>query len=383
MTDRHEHLDEGMIHAWLDGALAPDESVRVEVQVAHCSECAALVAEARGLVAASSRILSSLDAVPGGVIPGSTGSVDQLAALRARHGRRQRHWWNDRRFVAAASLVFVAGASTMVWRFAPESAKRPVAERSVDALQPLADSPSSVAAPAATAPSSERTFAQEAPARDARSEAASPATPPAPQPVAARAVDTTREQKAAATMPLSGLAANEARVSDMSARRTRQAEARRELSRADQVAPIQQSVQQQGGAAKQQGLQQLRPDTMRVSVPPPSFGARGRMAPALGASVAPGCFQIHPVPPVPDSVKLVDEMLPILSDPSMFRAEYIGRSRTTPIELYWIRVDSITIDLRARAADSIGVRFTTNGTVPSASRDLVIRSVTAQRIICP
>ena len=54
MTDRHEHLDEGTIHAWLDGALTPDESARVESAAASCAECTALVAEARGLLPVAS-----------------------------------------------------------------------------------------------------------------------------------------------------------------------------------------------------------------------------------------------------------------------------------------------------------------------------------------
>ena len=64
-----EHIDEGTIHAWLDGALPATEGTQVEVHVAGCAACAAAVAEARGLIAASSRILSALDDVPGGVIP--------------------------------------------------------------------------------------------------------------------------------------------------------------------------------------------------------------------------------------------------------------------------------------------------------------------------
>jgi hypothetical protein len=64
-----QHLDEGTIHSWLDGALAPDEAARVEVHVAECPECAAAVAEARGFIAASSRILTALDNAPRGVIP--------------------------------------------------------------------------------------------------------------------------------------------------------------------------------------------------------------------------------------------------------------------------------------------------------------------------
>jgi hypothetical protein len=64
-----QHPDEGTIHSWLDGALAPDEAARVEAHVAECPECASAVAEARGFIAASSRILTKLDDVPAGVIP--------------------------------------------------------------------------------------------------------------------------------------------------------------------------------------------------------------------------------------------------------------------------------------------------------------------------
>ena len=64
-----QHLDEGTIHSWLDGALAPDEAAQVEAHVAECPECAGAVAEARGFIAASSRILTALDNAPRGVIP--------------------------------------------------------------------------------------------------------------------------------------------------------------------------------------------------------------------------------------------------------------------------------------------------------------------------
>ena len=64
-----QHLDEGMIHSWLDGALSADEAARVEAHVKECPQCAAAVAEARGFIAASSRILTALDNAPRGVIP--------------------------------------------------------------------------------------------------------------------------------------------------------------------------------------------------------------------------------------------------------------------------------------------------------------------------
>jgi hypothetical protein len=64
-----QHPDEGTIHAYLDGALSAAEARDVETHVASCEACQAGVAAARGLIAASSRIVSHLDAVPRGVIP--------------------------------------------------------------------------------------------------------------------------------------------------------------------------------------------------------------------------------------------------------------------------------------------------------------------------
>ena len=64
-----QHLDEGTIHSWLDGALSAEEGARVEAHVKECAQCQAAVAEARGLIAASSRILTALDNAPHGVIP--------------------------------------------------------------------------------------------------------------------------------------------------------------------------------------------------------------------------------------------------------------------------------------------------------------------------
>jgi carboxypeptidase-like protein/putative zinc finger protein len=64
-----QHLDEGTIHAMLDGELPYAEREEAEAHIAECEECAAAVAEARGFIAASSRILMALDSVPGRVVP--------------------------------------------------------------------------------------------------------------------------------------------------------------------------------------------------------------------------------------------------------------------------------------------------------------------------
>ena len=117
-----QHIDEGTIHAWLDAALPAAEAALVERHVSECTSCAAAVAEARGLIAASSRILNALDDVPGGVIPGRPDEVsDPLAALRARraaeHGAAARPHRLPRTYLAAAGIAFLAlGSAAVVWR---------------------------------------------------------------------------------------------------------------------------------------------------------------------------------------------------------------------------------------------------------------------------
>ena len=97
-----QHPEEGTIHAWIDGELSSEEASALEAHVAECRECAERVAEARGLVAASSRIVTALDIVPGDVIP-----VQQ---------KKRRAWYSTTQFRAAAAIAFVAGASMLVTR---------------------------------------------------------------------------------------------------------------------------------------------------------------------------------------------------------------------------------------------------------------------------
>lgn len=94
-----QHPDEGTIHSWLDGALSADEFARVEAHVKDCPECATAVAEARGFIAASSRILNALDNAPRGVIP-ATKPVRRVDPMVWR--------------IAATLLVVAAGSLVVV-----------------------------------------------------------------------------------------------------------------------------------------------------------------------------------------------------------------------------------------------------------------------------
>ncbi len=137
-----QHLDEGTIHAWLDGALGPEEAARVEAHVGSCSMCADAVAEARGLIAASSRILTALDDVPSvGVSP---------APRRARPSLTT--WLVREKIAAVMTLVVAGGALALaVARDAPDATQVDlVSEPVVAALEiAVADSPAPPPAPAA------------------------------------------------------------------------------------------------------------------------------------------------------------------------------------------------------------------------------------------
>ncbi len=156
-----QHLDEGTIHTWLDDALSPDEAARVEAHVAECPQCATAVAEARGFIAASSRILTALDHVPRGVVP---------AALPVQ-------WYNRAAWRAAAAVLVVAIGSLVVVRNTERnkvaSSTMSASVRTSDAIAQsqtaaVAASPSAVAAtklqvpPSATLPKRSATVASAA-----------------------------------------------------------------------------------------------------------------------------------------------------------------------------------------------------------------------------
>ena len=68
------HPDEGLIHAWLDGELDAAESARIEALVRSDPEWASAAAEARGLAAASARIIAAA---------AHSGSLRTSASMRA------------------------------------------------------------------------------------------------------------------------------------------------------------------------------------------------------------------------------------------------------------------------------------------------------------
>jgi len=168
-----QHLDEGTIHAWLDGQLPQDEAQQVEAHVAECRQCADAVAEARGLIAASSRILTALDSVPGEVVPKQApfrteaetaranaiadAAADAIVPLDLVVQRRPRRWFNGASLAAAAAIVVGVGTVVLMQRSGrpvPAAMERTVsstaaAGRSADSVASAAPVPSAAPAPPA------------------------------------------------------------------------------------------------------------------------------------------------------------------------------------------------------------------------------------------
>ena len=135
-----QHLDEGTIHSWLDGALSADEAARVEAHVNECPQCAAAVAEARGFIAASSRILTALDNAPRGVIP--------VAAPKKR--------FDPIVWRVAATLLVVAAGTLVVFRNGGREARiATIADTSQSAITATSQNASTAGAP--TAPTGDET----------------------------------------------------------------------------------------------------------------------------------------------------------------------------------------------------------------------------------
>jgi hypothetical protein len=204
-----QHLDEGTIHAWLDGELSPSEAEQLEAHTRECAECAQKVAEARGLIAASTRILNALDNIPSGVVPS--------AATPIAPGRPRR-WYDRTDLRAAAALLFVAGASLI--------AVKAGRNKSVS-LQTMAKTESSPLAAAVVLGSGSPTVAgtpKSEPRRESRRIAASPPavssklTPSVPQAFGSmRAMDEARASKPAEAPPVAQSAAAASSVMQMNA----------------------------------------------------------------------------------------------------------------------------------------------------------------------
>ena len=115
-----QHPEEGTLHAYIDGELSPAEAATLEQHVAECAACSAALAEARGLVAAASRVITTLDAAPSSAVTPAPAVASVPAATSKRVARPPAFRFP---YARAAALLLLVGGTAFVFDRAGTSAR--------------------------------------------------------------------------------------------------------------------------------------------------------------------------------------------------------------------------------------------------------------------
>lgn len=107
-----QHPEEGTLHAYIDGELSPAETAELELHVDECAQCAAALAEARGLVAAASRVITTLDAAPSSAVTPAA-AVASAPAAPSRRAVRPSVFRVP--YARAAALLLLVGGTAFVF----------------------------------------------------------------------------------------------------------------------------------------------------------------------------------------------------------------------------------------------------------------------------
>jgi len=114
------HVDDGMLHAYLDGELAPVDARGVDAHVAQCPDCRRRLDEERALIARAAELLALATPPDRQVPPFRAGDVKAPARV----------WWRVRLPLAwAATVALALGIGSYLGR---EAAPAPQAEMATD-----------------------------------------------------------------------------------------------------------------------------------------------------------------------------------------------------------------------------------------------------------
>lgn len=161
------HVDDGTLHAYLDGELSPPEAQAVEAHVAQCSSCRTRLEEERALIARAGELLARAAPPDRELPPFRPGDLKPPARL----------WWQVRTPVAwAATIALALGIGTYVGGY---GAKRTPHAPSTEVADRLAQN-APAAAIARTLDSAAWLKKQSAP--EQRGRVSQPAVPRAPVP---------------------------------------------------------------------------------------------------------------------------------------------------------------------------------------------------------
>lgn len=173
------HVDEGTLHAYIDGELPPAEAQGVAEHLAHCPVCRGRVEEERALIARADQVLALAR-------PPERG----LPAFRAGAQPPPSRWWQQVRLPLtwAATVVLALGIGIYVGRARPDRALSP---RVGPSLRPLAShtpAADSASGPMQQVPPPARAHAA-GPAPEVATAPRQPATRDGPAPAATLARD--------------------------------------------------------------------------------------------------------------------------------------------------------------------------------------------------
>ncbi len=411
-----EHPDEGLVHAWLDDALSPADAAAMAAHVAECTECAAAVAEARGFIAASSRIVSALDDVPRGVLP----SRDSLAVASSRSEARSdarataganvganarasvRRWWARPQLAAAALLMVVAG-SVYSLRGRDTSVRDAMFERtdsvvSGPALAPALSPDAATSAASAPAPTTSPVRVPEAPA-ELRAKAPSServvqqSAPTAPARMLSERLDTHEaSRKSAATMsaPMSAPAAASppAATSPALADAANASQLRKSTANdaAARVAPAQRAASDVAAGSAATGAATAAATggvsggagAAAASSPPPAPPAMPRAPAAATANaqsftrlvpITPGCYALGD-PGAPPRVELTDTLVATLNARKWYRARpWPANAQSAGAEWRWTPIETNAAELLSIVrGDTTSYRVSTAGRAAAGCR---------------
>jgi anti-sigma factor RsiW len=160
------HVDEGLLHSYVDGAVPPGERERLAAHFSACPDCRARLQEARALASRASELLAHATP-PGGELP-------DYARVRHR-ARRPRPWRVPVTWAASVAAAFAIG-----WYAQAQRGTHHALDSVTDATRISSRAPGSPANTAPVSPPARTPAAQAAPSRaaGARAPRAVPVQPP-------------------------------------------------------------------------------------------------------------------------------------------------------------------------------------------------------------
>ncbi|MGD2217840.1 MAG: zf-HC2 domain-containing protein [Gemmatimonadales bacterium] len=112
------HIDEGTLHAYLDGEVSERQRTEIEGHLADCEECRARLEAAAALSGRAAKLLAELE--PGAVQAPSWREIEERAAARRRAAPRRVRWRPGLAWAASIALAFAVGwASRGLWLTMP------------------------------------------------------------------------------------------------------------------------------------------------------------------------------------------------------------------------------------------------------------------------